>query len=360
MKAFVLFSILFIPFRIIAQPIYQTSNIAGSWAIAGTHISNSVVSPSTGYSASNQSPSASGTNNAQLQSCSASTTSTITSPSISTSGKSNIRVAFGRYEESDFGGQAVKLEWSTDGGTIWNLVNGDVTTPSVLNSWNTLFFNLPAGANNQANLKFRFSFTSDAQNCGDNGRSFRIDDFIVGANFKLPIQLLSFEVIPNKKPLLSWTTLSELNNDYFSIEHSQDGIHFAEIKKVKGQGTTDKRNDYSYIDLSPSIGINYYRLIQVDDNGISTAYPAKSVMVSLNDMILFPTIFDQDVTLQMPPPYDKSVTWVLYDAFGRTILTGNSPGQPVQQIQLSAVQAGTYLLAVLSPSGQKTQRLIKL
>lgn len=360
MKAFLLLVFIFIPNHIISQPIYQTGNIAGTWAITGTHISNSTVNPSSGYSASNQSPAASGTNNAQLQSCSASSTSMITSPSISTIGKSNIRVAFGRYEETDFGGQAVKLEWSTDGGTIWNLVNGDVTTPRVLNSWNTLFFDLPAGANNQANLKFRFNFTSDAQNCADNNRSFRIDDFIVGANFKLPIELSSFEVILNPNPLIHWTTRSELNTEFFVIERSRDGEFFTEIVVVRGNGTTNKQNEYTYSDRTAYQGINYYRLKQIDFDGMVITYPVKAVLVHKDEISVYPNLFTDKIKVNLPLSNHIS-QWIMIDVFGKKYSEGTiNQGFQSDEIRLDQLPPGTYFLSILQEERKQTFKVVKM
>ncbi|MBK6391913.1 MAG: hypothetical protein IPF70_15285 [Saprospiraceae bacterium] len=86
----------------------------------------------------------------------------------------------------------------------------------------------------------------------------------------LSIQLSSFEIIASKNPVLRWTTVAEWNNDYFSVEHSQDGINYTEITKVNGQESSDKPTVYSYTDHTPYSGINYYRLRQVDIDGSYT------------------------------------------------------------------------------------------
>lgn len=85
----------------------------------------------------------------------------------------------------------------------------------------------------------------------------------------LPIELTKFEVVKKKENLnmISWTTASEKNNDYFSVEKSPDAINFIEIKKITGAGNSIQNVDYSILDDSPKNGINYYRLKQVDFNG---------------------------------------------------------------------------------------------
>jgi hypothetical protein len=84
----------------------------------------------------------------------------------------------------------------------------------------------------------------------------------------LPITLISFDVIPsNEGNLILWDVASQHNNDYYTIERSDDGIEFREIAQVPGDGTATYRMKYSYYDEDFPEGINYYRLKQTDFNG---------------------------------------------------------------------------------------------
>ena len=67
--------------------------------------------------------------------------------------------------------------------------------------------------------------------------------------------------------LLEWSTASEENNDYFTIERSFNGVSWIAIGKVNGAGTTTVENFYSFEDKKPISGISYYRLKQTDYNG---------------------------------------------------------------------------------------------
>ena len=71
----------------------------------------------------------------------------------------------------------------------------------------------------------------------------------------------------NKKVVLEWGTEFEINNDGFYVERSFDGRSFESIAFVKGMGNYYERKDYSYTDLFPSGGVNYYRLKQMDLDG---------------------------------------------------------------------------------------------
>lgn len=113
-------------------------------------------------------------------------------------------------------------------------------------------------------------------------------DFVTTENFNiapqsnpLPIELLSFTGSCDKDIVdLNWTTASELNNDYFLVEQSNDGKTFEEIGKVKGNGTTTQLNEYTYTITSEN-NKKFYRLVQIDFNGKQTAY--KPIAVSCKD-----------------------------------------------------------------------------
>jgi len=84
----------------------------------------------------------------------------------------------------------------------------------------------------------------------------------------LPVELTFFEAkVINKKVLLSWQTASELNNEKFEIEVSEDGREFEKIAEVKGKGTTLEQQGYSFEVKNPRKGISYYRLKQIDFDG---------------------------------------------------------------------------------------------
>src|SRR5690606_20752453 len=77
----------------------------------------------------------------------------------------------------------------------------------------------------------------------------------------LPVQLTKFTAEPNTHSVvLSWTTASERENDYFTLERSADGTYFEVIATVKGSGTSSTVNNYSYQDENLPSGIYYYRL----------------------------------------------------------------------------------------------------
>ncbi len=81
----------------------------------------------------------------------------------------------------------------------------------------------------------------------------------------LPIQLISFSAtVQETEVKLQWSTASELNNDFFTIQRSQDAESWEDVIEVKGAGNSQVRLDYETIDGLPYTGISYYRLKQTD------------------------------------------------------------------------------------------------
>lgn len=71
---------------------------------------------------------------------------------------------------------------------------------------------------------------------------------------------------------VSWVTESEVNNDYFLIEKSIDGIEYYNIGSVRGKGNSNSLTEYTFMDNEGSSGITYYRLQQFDFDGTRTQY----------------------------------------------------------------------------------------
>ena len=84
----------------------------------------------------------------------------------------------------------------------------------------------------------------------------------------LPIELIDFTAFENDGIVyIDWATVSEINNDYFTIERSIDGTDFEFIDEVLGSGTSNQLITYGTMDEDPHYGISYYRLKQTDYDG---------------------------------------------------------------------------------------------
>ena len=85
----------------------------------------------------------------------------------------------------------------------------------------------------------------------------------------MPIELINFVVIPEGKGYVSvlWKTLTETNNDFFTVERSRDAVDWEVVTEVKGAGDSDVLRNYEATDNEPYPETSYYRLKQTDFNG---------------------------------------------------------------------------------------------
>jgi autotransporter-associated beta strand protein len=98
---------------------------------------------------------------------------------------------------------------------------------------------------------------------------YSFSDFTGNGNGSpLPISLIDFNAQPVLEQVaVTWTTASEINNDYFTIERSIDGINFRPLTEVDGAGNSNTILNYKLMDSEPFDGVSYYRLKQTDFDG---------------------------------------------------------------------------------------------
>lgn len=97
----------------------------------------------------------------------------------------------------------------------------------------------------------------------------------------LPIELLSFNATTNdlNNVVIEWSTVSQCNNDYFTVEYSQDGYEWEEVSRINGAGNTNTQIDYVCIHRDPYIGLSYYRLKQTDYDEVFEIFHPVTVTV---------------------------------------------------------------------------------
>lgn len=100
-------------------------------------------------------------------------------------------------------------------------------------------------------------------------------------DYSLPLELIDFKgenMISHN--LLTWSTASEVNNSYFTIERTTDGANFKEVDKINGAGSSSTILYYTLSDYDFEGKINYYRLTQTDYDGASETFE----LISINNL----------------------------------------------------------------------------
>jgi hypothetical protein len=189
----------------------------------------------------------------------------------------------------------------------------------------------------------------------------------------LPVTLLGFsaEVKNDNQVALKWQTSAEINNDYFVVERSRDGVIFDDVTTVNGNGTTTEISNYQTTDYEPYTGISYYRLKQVDFDGKEEIFPM--VVVEIEGLP-----FEEPRLNIHPNPYKSGDVVVDIGGFNEQeevlVMISDISGNPICQKRmypnatdmsrgitekLQHAEPGFYLFIIVSNDKRVTARIIK-
>lgn len=127
------------------------------------------------------------------------------------------------------------------------------------------------------------SHTTHAAFAMSNAAYYFIDEVVVMPAAALAVSLENFYAQEKGNDVnLYWNTKSEINNDYFVIERSNDGHLFEQIGMQDAAGYSTELKSYAFSDKNPVNGVNYYRLASVDFNGEITY--SDIVEITLQDL----------------------------------------------------------------------------
>lgn len=193
----------------------------------------------------------------------------------------------------------------------------------------------------------------------------RTDKFHVNP---LPIELLSFNAKPNgNKVDLMWVTASEINNDYFTLERTTDGVNFEVVGTVKGNGNSTKVINYSSEDNVPYSGVSYYRLKQIDFDGKFTYSDLKMISFGTDSDFsfnIYPNPNDGDVFyLKISGNNNDDISIVIQDMLGNKMYSNafisDEGSENIHSIEPSQkLKPGIYLMSATSKDKTYNKRLV--
>ncbi|MBI2967494.1 MAG: T9SS type A sorting domain-containing protein [Bacteroidetes bacterium] len=148
----------------------------------------------------------------------------------------------------------------------------------------------------------------------------------------LPVELLKFTAVEsNGNVILSWTTASETNNDYFTIERAApsnspkgEELEWIAIGTVKGAGNSSTIRQYEFTDpLSDGEGKGgtlYYRLKQTDYDGRYEYFGHVAVEILFSKTIaLYPNPVKDEMVISINGTGEDEATVKIYNITGQVV-----------------------------------------
>lgn len=319
------------------------------------------------------------------------TSKRIESPNINTTGYGGLTLEFGYVAAQ--GDDGFTVEYSCDGGASWSTLTNPAASqccscldaficgfiglccpPQTQQScalggqgyWTTFSMALPVCAENISNFRIGFNWINDGNGVGTDP-SVAIDDISISSVTPLPVDLVNVTAKETKNGnLISWSTLSEMNNSHFIIEHAHDANDFQVVGRAEGKGTTTETSDYSWMHTSVAPGDNYYRLKQVDFDGefeYSQTLLVRNELSEEKRLFLYPNPANEQIIAQYFSQESAQTQFLVIDNSGRVVLQKSKDiltGENNHKIDISSLDKGRYLFVVVENGARTTESFVKL
>ncbi|NOT76206.1 MAG: T9SS type A sorting domain-containing protein [Cyclobacteriaceae bacterium] len=173
----------------------------------------------------------------------------------------------------------------------------------------------------------------------------------------LPIKLVNFaaKVDPTFSVQLSWSTVTEIENDYFTVQRSSNAKEWESLERIEGAGNSTSLLNYFATDKNPLNGRSYYRLKQTDYNGDVTYSEIVPVNLTQDDIIAYyPNPANDKLTITSLVPGEIRI----HDPSGNVILEKSL----VKSLEVSTqnLPVGIYILKFKSAEGMITKKIVIL
>lgn len=206
-----------------------------------------------------------------------------------------------------------------------------------------------------------FSSSPNSFTVGTNGEVNGTDDYeylAFGGPVTLPVELVEFNAEKDAYGVrVSWITSAEINNDYFEVFASSDGVHWESIGTVNGAGNSTETNDYVLYDFdTEGYSKKYYKLAQYDFDGKMTLSETRVVKFANTNKNF--TAFDdgKNINILFNSASTEDVVVSIYDVNAKIIMTKTISGAEGinSQFTLTPVDISSGVYFVVLQNGEES------
>lgn len=187
----------------------------------------------------------------------------------------------------------------------------------------------------------------------------------INYNCALPVEFGEFNYVCNSNNIdFNWNTYSELNNDYFQIHSSIDGINYELVNETDGSGTLQSPSSYNASLEKRNNLTTYYRLKQIDFNGVQKELSIISIPKNCFDdseqFWINPNPFNNEIKIQWSDNISNNNQITVFDLAGKIVYQDKfSINYNNLIIDTKDWDNGIYLFQIINNEKITTQKLLK-
>lgn len=180
----------------------------------------------------------------------------------------------------------------------------------------------------------------------------------------LPVELLTFTATASSNNVdINWSTASESNNHFYTVERSKDLKTFETVSRIEGAGNANHTLYYNTKDENPYQGVSYYRLVQNDFDGKQTIYGPLAVnFMGSNELSIYPNPFENQLTIGTSEFVNgEEIEIRLFDPIGRIVFQKSVTTSDVNESlnEIPNGPAGIYTLQINQGDIQLSKKIIR-
>ena len=189
--------------------------------------------------------------------------------------------------------------------------------------------------------------------------------FIVNLSSPLPVHFTTFNAMESGAHAvrLNWTVQNETDNTYYDVLASNDGVSFS--KRATITSDLHANGSYSWTDVAPAAGMNFYRIKSVETSGFINYSQVLRLTIgsSVTQTLVYPNpVKDKTFTLLISNQPKGVYTFDVVNMTGQKVYrsqvnyTGGSTAQTVNLPQ--AITRGIYQVVISSGSNKQVFKLV--
>jgi len=163
----------------------------------------------------------------------------------------------------------------------------------------------------------------------------------------LPVEMISFVAKKHNETeiALQWATSSETNNRGWEVYNSMDGVNWTSLGFHEGAEFSNSINEYEWIDRFPKVGVNFYKLKQIDFDGrfIFSKIETLNYGTLNENFIIYPNPVKDELFVEKTGKSELPTVVDIYTQSGQLMSSYTLEGLTKRQfIDMSNFESGVY------------------